>query len=108
MPQRGKSRRTAARQTQLGQRKRRQTRGPSGTPATPEPKPASEAVSVAAEGISTDAPSTPQPSPQRQSSPRASEARPAVYAYVAPELRRILTFSGATLAILVALTFVLR
>ena len=108
MPQRGRSRRTAARQTQLGQRKRRQTRGPSGTPAAQEPKPAAEPVSVAAEGVSADAPSIPQPSPQRQSSPRAAEARPAVYAYVAPELRRILAFSGATLAILVALTFVLR
>lgn len=107
MPQRGKSRRTAARQTQLGQRKRRQTRGPSGTPAASEPKPAAEPVSVAAEAVSPDMSSPPQPSPQRQSTPRA-EARPAVYAYVAPELRRILTFSGATLAILVALTFVLR
>ena len=108
MPQRGKSRRTAARQTQLGQRKRRQTRGPSGTPAGSEPRPAIESVSAAAEGVSADVTSIPQPSSQRQSSPRAAEARPAVYAYVAPELRRILTFSGATLAILVALTFVLR
>ncbi len=108
MPQRGKSRRTAARQTQLGQRKRRQTRGPSGTPTAPEPKPATESVAVSAEGVTPDTLPTPQPSLQRQSSPRAAEARPAVYAYVAPELRRILTFSGATLAILVALTFVLR
>ena len=35
MPQRGRSRRAAARQTQLGQqRKKRQTRGPSGVPTT--------------------------------------------------------------------------
>lgn len=108
MPQRGRSRRTAARQTQLGQHKRRQTRGPSGIPAASEPKPATESVPVAAEGVSADLPSIPQPASQRQSSPRAAEARPAVYAYVAPELRRILTFSGATLAILVGLTFVLR
>ncbi len=108
MPQRGKSRRTAARQTQLGQRKRRQTRGPSGTPAASEPRQAPESVSVGAENVIPDAVSTPQPSLQRQSAPQQREARPAVYAYVAPELRRILTFSGATIAILVALTFVLR
>ena len=108
MPQRGKSRRTAARQTQLGQHKRRQTRGPSGTPVAPEPRPAAESVSPIIEGVDPAAPSTNQPSVQRQNTPRGAEARPAVYAYVAPELRRILTFSGATLAILVALTFVLR
>ena len=108
MPQRGRSRRTAARQTQLGQRKRRQTRGPSGTPAAPEPKPADEPAAAVVESVGPVGTSSTQPSPQRQSSPRTAEARPAVYAYVAPELRRILTFSGATLAILVALTFVLR
>jgi hypothetical protein len=37
-----------------------------------------------------------------------TEARPAVYAYVAPEMKRILAFSGVTMAILVVLTFFLR
>ncbi len=108
MPQRGKSRRTAARQTQLGQRKRRHTRGPSGTPAAPEPGEAGESATPTLHSENTAAPAVAQPQVQQPIASRVTEARPAVYAYVAPEMKRILAFSGVTMAILVVLTFFLR
>ncbi len=109
MPQRGKSRKTAARQTQLGQRKKRQARGPSGIPITP---PTTEAVepgdgnSEAVEG---------RPAPTRAATavaPRPAVARPdprpRVYQYVGAEVKRILALGSVALAILIVLAFVIR
>ena len=108
MPQRGKTRRTAARQTQLGQNKRRQTKGPSGIPTGSELPAAPARSDTHAEHEGPEAPIKPTPSIQPQVSTRVADARPAVYAYVAPELKRILAFSAGTMAILAVLTVFLR
>ena len=110
MPHRGKSRRVAARQTQQGQKKKRPNPGPSGSPAIAAAAP----VKVGEDGPKprTERPtetSIPQPfETQRPYYPRQAESRTSVYSYVRPELARILGFSGVILAILIALTFVLR
>jgi len=110
MPQRGKSRRTAARQTQMGQNKRRQTKGPSGVPMATEPlsEVPEEETTPSLEGRDGPLPRPRSSLVQRPAPSRAPEIRPAVYAYVVPELKRILTFSSATFATLIVLTFFLR
>ena len=110
MPQRGKSRRAAARQTQLGQKKRRHARGPSEVPATVEPSLVSRTeeprVSPPQTRINTPAPETVvAPRPQIG---RPPEQRPAAYAYVRSEIKRIAGLSAGAIAILIALSFVLR
>ena len=118
----GKSRRVAARQSQLNRRRKKQQRGPSGIPAAvPETaEPASQE-----EGSTTNvAVAAPQPvqtrsgrsyAPAAQERPAASgrprglsreEAAPA-YQYMVPEIRRILVMAGIAFTVLVVLKFVL-
>ena len=110
MPQSGKSRRAAARQSQLGQKKKRQSRGPSGVPATVEPSLVSRTgeppVSLPQTRVNTPVTETAvAPRPQIGRHP---EQRPAVYAYVRSEIKRIVGLSAGAIAILIALSFVLK
>ena len=112
MPQRGKSRRAAARQTQLGQRKKRQNRGPHGIPDAIESPQASETVETGngppSLTESHQQVTVPQPvGAQRSSFNRQTEPRPRVYAYVKSEMKRIAALAGGVLVILIVLTFVL-
>ena len=110
MPQRGRSRRMAARQAQLGQRKKRHTPGASGIPSTTDALPVTRAGD-GAEPLGAKAADASRPQPiagQRPSPGRQAEPRPAVYAYVKSELKRIAGLSAGILAILIILTFVLR
>ena len=110
MPQRGGSKRTAARQTQLGQRKKRQTRGPSGIPAPSDEQQATEVHDGAARP--GDAPEASSRSTtavaQRPSHSRAGESRSRVYLYIGSEVRRIAGVSAAAFAILIVLAIFLR
>ena len=111
MPQRGRSKRAAARQAQLGQRKKKHTRTPSealapgSAPDVKEPENGAEPlVEKRPEAPRAPAAVTPRPPlPTRQAQPR-----PAVYSYAGPELKRIMVVSAGALAILIGLTFVLR
>lgn len=109
MPQRGRSRRAAARQSQLGQRKRRQVRGPSGVPPpgfTPGAEEAAEGDGLASRQPSET--SSPQSAAVRQPAQGRARSRPTVYSYVVPEVKRILALSAVVVVVLVALSFVLR
>ena len=112
----GKARRVAARQSQLNRRRRKQQRGPSGTPpvvadqvqvddppsgevavqpkqtAAPAPAPARATPAAAQPGLA---------SPLR--SARVRGERPDAYNYVGPEIRRILAMAGVVLVALVVL-----
>ena len=99
MPSRG--RRIAARQAQLGQ-KRKKGRGPSGIPTTPDVDRDDQVLPQTSPVTST----VTEPRPTSTTA-RRTEARPAVYRYVGSELRRILLLSGVILAVLVALSFVI-
>ena len=82
MPQRGKSRRMAARQAQLGQRKKRHTPGASGIPSTTDALPV-KGAGDGAESVGAKAADASRPQPivgQRPSPGRQTESRPAVYA----------------------------
>ena len=112
MPQRGRSKRAAARQTQLGQRKKRQSRGSSAVTRTAhslDAAPVTDAeVAPAAEykaepralGTAPPAAATP-PS-------RPAEPKPAIHGYVKSEVQRIGVLAAGVLIILIALSFVLR
>ena len=110
MPTRGRSRRMAHRQAELGQRKKRRD---SDLQAS---RPASAALDAthAPENTSslTAEPAAPTPRPvvaaPPSSLPRQAEPRPAIYNYVRPELKRILTLGSVVFGILIALSFVLR
>ena len=109
MPQRSRSRRAAARQTQLGQRKKRTTRGPSGIPAEVPAAPAE----TSGDGSPVDerrmeTPTTQAAVGQRPASVRQQEPRPTVYNYVRPEVTRIVLLSTTMLVVLIVLSFVLR
>jgi hypothetical protein len=127
MPRQGKSRRVAARQAELGQRKRRQTRGPSGVPqSAPDPRPTGTQDNGEGSGPLTEAvrPEAAAPSPSSRTqatrtqaaatqprpafSSRRTDPRPAAYLYVASELRRVGILAAGILAILIILTLVLR
>ena len=113
----GKGRRVASRQAQVGSRRRRQHRGPSGTPAggPATANPDDEAASA----VATEAPEAPAPQPKTEAAPEPRSAapapqrpaartrtdRPAAYNYVTSEVRRILIVAGALTAVLVALAF---
>ena len=105
MPQRGRSRQAAARQTQLGQKKKRHARvsvgesvaagvGPPDGEATATTRPEAPAAQI--HGVA------------RPATTRPPEPRPLAYSYLVPELKRILGIAGSAFAILVILTFVLR
>ena len=110
MPRQGKSRRVAARQTQMGQRKKRLSPGPSGNPdivaATPVrvdddgPKPGTEKPAETFGSHPAEA--------RRPNYARQAESRTTLYNYVRPELTRILGLATVIIATLIALTFVLR
>jgi hypothetical protein len=108
MPRKG--RRVAAKQAQLGQ-KRKRGRGPSGIPVTPPQNTDGQAVEVTRPEATTIAEARPIPT----SAPSVAQTRrvetrnrPLVYSFVGPEIRRITLLSGVILAILVALSFVLN
>ena len=122
----GKSKRVAARQGELGRRRKKGQRGPNGVPATvPRPAPqasngggaalAMEAGGAVSGGTAVADP--PQPSPvaavaPQPASPTRPQARvrgerPAAYNYVGSELRRIGALATVAVAALVALSFVL-
>ena len=110
MPQRGRSRRVAARQSQLKQRKKRPVKGPSGVPVTTAaPGEGELEAEGAVQGESPSVSPVAQPVAPRRPAPfRQSETRATVYQYVKPEIRRIAILASGILVILVALSFVLR
>ena len=112
----GKARRVAARQSQLNRRRRKQQRGPSGTPpAVPAQVQVDDGPSdeVAVQPIQTEAPApatrratpvAPQPGPTGQlRSARVRGERPDAYNYVGPEIRRILAMASVVVVALVVL-----
>ena len=111
MPQQSRSKRVAARQAKLGQRRKRLQRGPSGFPVAPVQDAnvgVTDGSSVSPAGVE---PVTQRPvsfAAQRPPSTRHAEPRPNVYNYAGAELRRIMGLSVGVLAILIVLTFVLR
>ena len=117
MPQRGRSKRAAARQTQLGQRKKRQARGPVAVTQTAR---APDAAVVTDAEVALAPEQQPEPrhpeatpvavaaAPSRPAHSRPSEPRPAIYGYVKSEVQRIGILATGALAVLIALTFVLR
>ena len=118
----GKGRRVASRQAQLGQRRRRQVRGPSevaGPTVNAVPESSEEA------GVST-AVKEPQAqaaeSRTARTSPVAAERAAAglsrrlgrsrsdqqvVYSHIGPEIKRILLFAGILLVVLIVLSFII-
>ena len=117
----GKSRRVASRQSQLTRRKKRQQRGPSGTPAA-ERQPVGVGADTGADasaGTLPDAlpqsqsaavePSVPAPAARTpiRSPSRSRDERPSAATYMGPELRRILVMGTTGFVVLVILKFVL-
>lgn len=112
----GKARRVAARQSQLNQRRRKQQRGPSGTPPVvpaqvqvddlPSDEVAAQPQQPAAPAPASRraSPVAPQPGPVSQPrSARVRGERPDAYNYVGPEIRRILAMASVVVAALVVL-----
>jgi len=116
----GKARRVASRQSQLNRRRRKQQRGPSGTPlAAPaqveiDDGPPEEAV------IQPNETEAPVPAPVRAApvaaqsgstgalrSARVRGERPDAYNYVGPEVRRILAMAGVVFVALIVIGFLL-
>ena len=111
----GKSRRVASRQGELGRRRKRTQRGPSGIPVAAAARPAAatggaaataEAVAAGGSVPASPAPVASAAAPSRRPG-RARGERPAAYNYVGAELRRIGILSGVVLAALIGLAFVL-
>lgn len=117
----GKGRRVASRQAEIGRKRRRQSRATADVAAdghlvAEEDAPVATAAPGAQVEPQSSAPVSPQqspaqPSPARSSpqrnAPRNRFDRPAAYNYVASEVRRILIMSGILLAVLIALSFVI-
>jgi len=123
-----KDRRVAARQARLRQRRKKQSRGPSGTPAATPPT--TDGASQTTRGVATETPSRPlakggqgsmstpapttpttaRPSPTGpwRGAARSRPEQPMSYAYVGRELRRIALLSGAIFIILIVLAIVLQ
>ena len=109
MPQRGRSKKAAARQTQLGQRKKRQARAPQ--PEFPLDTPQLAPAPVAdlgGEVSSTPEPARPSPVIPRSAPARGQVSRASVYNYIGPEVKRIGILSTVILTVLIVLTVVLR
>ena len=112
----GKARRVAARQSQLNRRRKKQQRGPSGTPlAVPaqvlvndgpsdevavQPKETEAPAPVSRRAPSVAAPPGPAGQPR---SARIRGERPDAYNYVGPEIRRILAMAGVVMVALAVL-----
>ncbi len=108
MPQRGKSRRAAARQTQLGQKKKRSVKGPSDILPLRETATTTTGESAdTAEEVRT-LPQTPALAPAPRPPARRATERATVYNYIGPEMKRILILSGGVVALLIAFSFFLR
>ena len=112
MPQRNRSKRAAARQTQLGQRKKRQSRGSSAAARRPHQTDAAPATGANAvsEPERRPEPAAQRAAPATPAAPpsRPAEPRPAIYGYVKSEVKRIGVLAAGVLVILIALSFVLR
>ena len=107
MPQRGRSKRVAARQAQLGQRKKRGSRVQTEVPLDISSPPVTE-IPVGDQGTTTalEPPrptATPRPFLSRQPA-----STPTVYSYIGPEIKRIATLASVIVAALTVLTIVLR
>jgi hypothetical protein len=116
----GKARRVAARQSQLNRRRKKQQRGPSGTPSIApaqvqvDDRPTDE-VAEQPEQATTPAPAPRRPSPVAAQlapanplrSARVRGERPDAYNYVGSEVRRILGMASVVVAALVALGILL-
>ncbi len=111
----GKGRRVASRQAQVGRKRRRQLRGPSGVPvagsgtAIAEQEEAAESDAVVAEVTSPAArvrqPAAPAAVPSSVPNPgRIRGDRPAATNYVKAEVRRILIMAGTLTAVLILIS----
>ena len=111
----GKGRRVASRQAQVGRKRRRQIRGPSGVPevgsgtAIAEPEEAAEGAPVVAEVTAPAArvrrPAAPVAAHSNVSNPaRIRGDRPAATNYVKAEVRRILIMAGTLTAVLILIS----
>jgi translation initiation factor IF-2 len=123
----GKARRVASRQAQLGRRRKRQQKGPSGVPiAEPAPTNADGGQSTAADlqapkpaapvaeptpAPAPVAPSPTAPRPVARTSPpafaRVRGERPPADKYIGAELKRILVMAGSVLAAIIVLGIIL-
>ncbi len=114
----GKARRIASRQSQLNQRRKKQQRGPRGIPAAPSPStngegsvnpmPESSRPTPAVATADRPAPAPSRPSPVNRSGavPRGRREPLNTASHVGSEIKRILALSGAVVAVIVALAFV--
>ena len=115
----GKARRIASRQSQLNQRRKKQQRGPRGIPAAaPNPSTNSEGSAspipessrliqgVATADRPTPAPSRPSPVNRSGAVTRSRREPLNTASHVGSEIKRILALSGAVVAVIVALAFV--
>ncbi len=111
----GKGRRVASRQAQVGRKRRRQLRGPSGVPvagsgtAIAEQEEAAEGAAVVAEMTSPAArirqPAAPAAVPSSAPVPaRLRGERPAATNYVKAEVVRILIMAGTLTAVLILIS----
>jgi len=116
----GKARRVAARQSQLNRRRKKQQRGPSGTPPVAPARvqvddPPSDEAAIQPARTEASAPAsmratpvTTQPAPAGPlRSARVRGERPDAYNYVGSEIRRILAMASVVVAALVALGILL-
>lgn len=105
-----KSRRVAVKQAELGQRKRRVAKDPSGDEAHVPTAQAKAAVGVEAPRAATPSRATAPDMPRRvpQERPAPAVAPRAVNPYIWPELKRIGSITGLVMVILAVLTVVLR
>ena len=112
----GKARRVASRQSQLNRRRRKQQRGPSGTPPVvaaqvqvddqPSDEDAVEPKRTAAPAPASMRATPAAAQPGAAIAPRFSRIRgerPDAYNYVGPEIRRILAMAGVVVVALVVL-----
>lgn len=116
----GKARRVAARQSQLNRRRRKQQRGPSGTPpvvasqvqvddgSSDEAAEQPEQPAAPAPAPMPAAPVAAHPGPAGQyRAARVRGERPDAYKYVGPEIRRILAMAGVVVVALAVLGILL-
>jgi hypothetical protein len=123
----GKARRVASRQAQLGRRRKRQAKGPSGVPlaetalTTDADEPSTGAGLQAPESsvpvpspTPAPAPVDPGPAPPRPAVRTSSETfarvrgeRPPAQNYIGAELKRILVMAGSVLAVIIVLGIIL-
>ncbi|MDP3063953.1 MAG: hypothetical protein Q8O40_12195 [Chloroflexota bacterium] len=113
-----KSRRVAARQTQMTSK--RKPKGQSQAPPAPlAPVAAPDATTAASSAQPAPAPQAPTPANAAAARPRggfrsrgqaraAADATPLTFSYIGPEMRRIGVVTGLIVVVLVVLTFIIR